>query len=272
VFLRPDDLTMHVRLDGPPGAPALVMLHSLGTDLNVWEPQANALSSRFRVIRPDLRGHGLTGVTPGPYTIAGMARDVLALMDALGVKQAAVAGLSIGGMIAQSLAAQAPDRVSTLILCDTALAIPPASSWHDRAAIVRLGGTDTLEDAIVSRWVTPAFLQTPEAQGLRAMLRRTSWEGYAAAAEAIAAADLTAETKTLRAPTLVLVGEHDASTPVSSAEALRDAIPGAHLHVIPGTAHIPTIERPEAVTEAIRHFLTEHQESIGRYEIAEIRT
>jgi 3-oxoadipate enol-lactonase/4-carboxymuconolactone decarboxylase len=119
--------------------------------------------------------------------------------------------------------------------------------------------------------VTPAFLHSPEAQGLRAMLRRTSWEGYAAAAEAIATAELAAETKTLRVPTLVLVGEHDASTPLSSAEALRDAIPGARLHVIPRAAHIPTIERPEAVTEAMRHFLTEHQENIGQ-ETAEVRT
>ncbi|MFC7555200.1 alpha/beta fold hydrolase [Pseudoroseomonas wenyumeiae] len=138
---------------------------------------------------------------------------MLALLDALGVQQAHVAGISIGGMVAQAMAALAPDRVRSLMLVDTALAIPPAGTWRDRAALVRAQGMAPLVEPVVARWVTAASLQSPAAQGLRAMLRRTDPEGYAGAAEAIAAADLTEATRGLRQPALVLVGDGDAATP-----------------------------------------------------------
>ncbi|MBV9735014.1 MAG: 3-oxoadipate enol-lactonase [Acidisphaera sp.] len=255
MFLRLSDLSVHVQLDGPRAAPALLLLHSLGTALHVWDGQVEALSRSFCVIRPDLRGHGLTGVTPGPYTIEGLARDALAVLDALGIGTAHVAGLSIGGMIAQSLAAQAPGRVASLILCDTAMAIPPPELWRERAATVRASGMAVLADAVMARWVTPGFMQAPEAHGLRAMLLRTDPEGYAGAAEAIAVADLSAQTAALRVPTLILVGEQDEATPPASAEAMRRAIPGAVLEPIAGAAHIPTVERPDAVAEAMLRFL-----------------
>ncbi len=254
MFQRAGDITMHVQVDGPDGAPALLLLHSLGTSLHVWDAQARALAGPFRVIRPDLRGHGLSEVTPGPYSIEGMARDVLALLDAMGVQQLHVAGLSIGGLIAQSIAHQASDRVASLILCDTALAIPPPQPWLDRAALVRSEGMAAVAEPVMARWVTPGFMQDPAALGLRAMLLRTDPEGYAGAAEAIAAADLTASTRALTVPALVLVGEHDESTPLASAEALQDALHGS-LAVLPGAAHIPTIEVPDQVTDAIRRFL-----------------
>ncbi|SFL12943.1 3-oxoadipate enol-lactonase [Falsiroseomonas stagni] len=256
MFLDLRDLTMHVRLDGPADAPPLVLLHSLGTDLRVWDPQANILARSFRVARPDLRGHGLTDVPPGPYSIDGMARDVLALLDTLDLPHVHVAGLSIGGMVAQVLAAQAPDRVASLVLCDTAMAIPPPELWRGRAATVRGHGMAAIADAVLARWVTPGFARTPEARGLLSMLLRTAPEGYAGAAEAIAAADLTETTRGLRMPALVLVGEHDEATPRTSAEVLRDAIPGAELKMIMGAAHIPTLERPNAVAEAILGFLS----------------
>lgn len=256
MFLTVGKLNMHVRLDGAATAPPLLLLHSLGTDLRVWDPQAEVLARSFRVIRPDLRGHGLTDVTPGPYSIGGMAGDLLALLDALGLRRVHVAGLSIGGMIAQELAAQASERVASLVLCDTAMAIPPPALWRDRAATVRAQGMAAIADAVLARWVTPGFARAPEARGLKAMLLRTAPEGYAGAAEAIAAADLTQATRALRIPTLVLVGERDEATPRANAEALRDAISGAELKLIPDAAHIPTLERPDAVTEAILPFLS----------------
>jgi 3-oxoadipate enol-lactonase/4-carboxymuconolactone decarboxylase len=254
MFVHAHDLTIHVQLSGPPGAPPLLLLHSLGTSLHVWDAQAEALSRSFRVIRPDLRGHGLTTVTH-TASIARMAQDALAVLDALGVGQAHVAGLSIGGMIAQSLAAQAPDRVASLILCDTALAIPPPEGWHSRAALVRRDGMGEVADAVMARWVTPGFVNEPAAIGLRAMLLRTDPQGYAAAAEAIADADLTAETATLKVPALVIVGDQDMATPLASAQALAAAIAGASLVVLEGAAHIPTVETPEAVTDAVYRFL-----------------
>jgi 3-oxoadipate enol-lactonase len=247
-------LTMHLQADGPQDAQPLMLLHSLGTDHRVWQPQTEALAGRFRVLRPDLRGHGASDVPPGPYTIEGMARDVLAALDALGVNTLAVAGLSIGGMVAQSLAAQAPGRVTALVLVDTALAIPPAALWCERAATVRDAGVAAIADAVLARWLTPAA-DPAAAAALRALLLATAPEGYAGAAEAIAAADLTETTRRLRLPTLVLVGDQDEATPRASAEALRDAIPGARLVILPGAAHIPTVEQPAAVTDALLDFL-----------------
>ena len=255
MFLRIHDVTVHVQIDGPQSAPALLLLHSLGTDGRVWEPQAAALADRFRVIRPDLRGHGLSVATPGPGSIARLAQDALAVLDALGVGQAHVGGLSIGGMVAQQLAAAAPGRVASLVLCDTALAIPPPAFWRERAAIVRARGTAAIADAVVGRWVTPASLGAAATEGLRMMLLRTDPEGYAAAAEAIAAADLAEATSRLRLPALVIVGAEDLATPPDSAAALAAAIPGARLVSIAGAAHIPTYEQEAAVTAAMYRFL-----------------
>lgn len=255
MFLRIDDLSLHVQLEGAPGAEPLLMLHSLGTDNRIWDGPAEILRQSFRLIRPDLRGHGLTTVTPGPYSIDGLARDMLALLDALGLPAVHIAGVSIGGMVAQAMAALAPGRVRRLLLVDTALAIPPANLWRDRAATVRAQGMAPLVETVVARWVTPGALQSAAAHGLRTMLRRTDPEGYAGAAEAIAGAELTDAARRLRQPTLVLVGDGDAATPLSSAEMLCDAIPDARLEVIADAAHIPTVERPEAVAAAALRFL-----------------
>jgi 3-oxoadipate enol-lactonase/4-carboxymuconolactone decarboxylase len=261
MFVKVGDLAVHVRVDGPPGATPIMMLHSLGTNASVWESQAAALSSSFRIIRPDMRGHGLTTCTPGPYSMAQLAADVAGVMDALGVAKAHVAGISIGGMIAQALAAADPARVASLLLVDTAMAIPPADSWTARAATVRAEGIGVIADAVMARWVTPGFMAAPEAAGLRAMLERTPAEGYAAAAEAIAAADLTASTLALSVPALVVVGDQDLATPVTSADALHRAITGSSLVIIEGGAHIPTVEKPAEVTAALQNFLTPNIEN-----------
>jgi 3-oxoadipate enol-lactonase/4-carboxymuconolactone decarboxylase len=255
MFIDVNGLTVHVLQDGPPGAPPLVLLHSLGTNAHVWDPQVAALARSFRVIRPDLRGHGLTGCTQGPYSMALFAADLAGLLDALGVEHAHIGGISIGGLIAQAFAAAYPGRASSMILADTALAIPPAQSWTDRAGLVRAEGIGAIADAVIARWVTPAFLKSPAAAGLRAMLLRTPAEGYAAAAEAIAAADFTNSTAALNIPALVIAGDEDLATPLASAQALHRALAGSGLVVVEAAAHIPTVEKPAAVTAAILAFL-----------------
>lgn len=256
-----DDLTMYLRADGPQDAPVLLMLHSLGTDHGVWDPQAEVLSQYFRVLRPDLRGHGRSSATPGPYSIEGLALDILSAMHRLGVRRAHVVGLSIGGMVAQALAAAAPDVVASLVLSDTATSIPPASLWRDRARTVRLSGMTAIVDAVLARWVTPAFLDAPETQRLRSMLLNTAPEGYAAAAEAIADADLSTKIQGLRISALILVGDQDTATPISSAKQLADSIPGAEFRLIKNASHIPTFERSQDVTKLIQTFLCEHLET-----------
>ena len=268
MFLQAAGITHHVRVDGPPSAPPLLMRHSLGTAGAVGDEQAAALAGPFRVIRPDFRGHGLTALTPGPYTVEDLAADALAVLDALGVERAHVAGISLGGLVAQSLAArlaaQAPERVASLMLCDTALSIPPPVTWYEGAARVRAHGMEAVVDAVVARWVTEGFRDQPGAGGLRTMLLRTPAEGYAACCEAIAGADLTESTHRLRVPALVLVGDQDPSTPPDAARALHEAITGSSLIVLPDAAHIPTVEQPRAVTEALREFLVAASEGARR--------
>lgn len=255
MFLKVNELTMHVQIDGPAEAPPLVLLHSLGTSLHVWDATARGLARRYRVIRPDLRGHGLTSVTPGPYSAAQMADDVLTALDCLGEGPVLLGGLSIGGLIAQAIAAMAPARVRALMLADTAMILPPPALWRERAALAREQGMAPLIEPVLARWVTADFLGTPQAHGLRAMLRRTDPQGYAGAAEALADADLRAPTATLRQPTLIMVGEHDLATPLAAAQALQAAIVGSEFVVLPGAAHIPTVQTPDAVTGAIHGFL-----------------
>ncbi|HWL81778.1 MAG TPA: alpha/beta fold hydrolase [Roseomonas sp.] len=249
MFLRIADHLVHCLVEGPAAAPALLLLHSIGTTQNVWDPQAETLARRFRVIRPDLRGHGLTGVSPGEYSMQGLARDAVALLDALGVARAHVAGLSIGGRIAQQLAADAPERVASLLLIDTALEFPDPVTWQARIDAVRAEGTQVLADAVMPRWV--AHPEAPAGEGLRWMLLRTDRMGYAAAAAALRDARPGEVLGRMRAPATVIIGEHDPVVPPAATAALCAAIPGARLVTLPGTRHIPNYEAPEALAGAM---------------------
>ncbi|MCP1196038.1 4-carboxymuconolactone decarboxylase [Acetobacter senegalensis] len=255
MFIKTPDLNVNVRIDGPPGAPVLLLLHSLGTSSEIWDGLISSLSRSYRVVRPDMRGHGLTNVSPGPYTIEGLARDAFAVMDALSIERAHVAGVSIGGLIAQGMALSNSERILSMTLIDTASVFPTSSSWRERAATVRSYGLQDMGDAVMNRWVTPAFMDTPAALGLRQIFLRTDPEGYAAACEALAQCDFSKDIGNIRQSTLVLVGENDPSTPVSVAQHLAATIPSAKLTILPQASHIPTVEQPEAVAEALLTFL-----------------
>ncbi|APH56327.1 3-oxoadipate enol-lactonase [Granulibacter bethesdensis] len=248
------DLNIHLTVDGPEGAPAFLLLHALGATGAAWDGMAAELARSYRVIRPDLRGHGLTEVTQGPYSIDMLARDALAVLDALSVDEAHVAGISLGGMVAQMLAAIAPARVRSLILCDTGLAMAEPSRFLDRAALARAEGMALLADQVLPGWVTENFLTDPAAHGLYTMLCRTDPEGYAAACEALSVADLSDHAEAILAPSLVLVGDQDRSTPIPMAEALRDRL-GAAFTIIENAAHMICTEQPGQVVEAIHRFI-----------------
>lgn len=256
MFLAQRGRALHVTVDGPQGAPALLLMHSLGSSVHVWDAQAAALSRGLRVVRFDFAGHGLSEPPDGGVTIEDLADDALGVLDALGIAAAHVGGISIGGLVAQAVAARAPERVRSLILVDTAMAFPPPEMWRARAKAVRADGVAAVADGTLARWVSPAYLASPAGRGLRQLLLRTTAEGYAAAAEALAAADLTATTSALDVPALIVVGELDPSTPVAVAEAMHAALRGSTLVVLPGAYHVPTVEHPDAVTAALRAFLT----------------
>ncbi len=252
MFLHLGDTQFHALVEGPPSssvAPAVLMLHSIGTNLHLFDPQAAALARNHRVIRMDLRGHGLSGVTPQEGSMAQHARDAFALLDALGERQAHVLGCSIGGRIALEMAAMAPERVASLILLDTAAEFPPPASWQQRMEIARAQGMAGLVDMVMPRWVVDASLAS--SQGLRRMLLGTDPAGYAASAAALRDARAGDIAGRIGCPATILVGDRDIATPPAMAEALRDMIPGAALHIIPEAAHLPTLERAAPVTEAV---------------------
>lgn len=239
---------------GDESAPVLLLGCSLGTSAAMWEPQVAPLAERLRVVRYDHRGHGASPAPPGPYAIDDLGRDVLALMDRLGVERASLGGVSLGGMVAMWLGANAPDRVERLVLCCTSAHLPPASGWADRAAAVRAAGTtEVVADAVVERWLTPAFAREhPETQAwLRAMLVATDADGYGACCGVIERMDLRGALPSIAAPTLVVSAADDQATPPEHQRVLAEAIPSARLETVNPAAHIGNVERADEVTAFI---------------------
>lgn len=248
-------MTLHHRLDGPEGAPPLMLCNSLGTTLEMWEPQASALAERFRLVRYDQRGHGRSPVPPGPYSIEDLGRDALGLLDDLCIERTSFCGLSIGGMVGMWLAAKAPERVHRLVLCCTAPILPPRERWLERAETVRAQGVAAIADAVIARWFTPGAPPTL-AETFRAMLVETPAEGYAGC-EALADLDLRDRLIAIEAPTLVVTGAEDPVAPPAAGELLAASIPGARHATIAAAAHIANAEQPTTFTQHLLAHLTE---------------
>jgi 3-oxoadipate enol-lactonase len=256
-FLDVPDLRAYYQWDGREDAPVLVLSHSLGTDVSMWDPQVPALAARFRVLRYDTRGHGRSAVTPGPYSIDQLAKDVLALLDGLDVSRAAFCGLSMGGLVGMWLGAHAHARVERLVLCNTAAKIGTAQSWNERIETVRDQGMAGISVSVVERWLS-AELRTraPEvAARARALLERTAPEGYLACATAIRDADERGDLRAIPVPTLVVAGSRDPATPPADGRLLAEGIAGAEYVELPA-AHLSNLEAPEAFTSAVVAFLT----------------
>ena len=245
----------HVRLDGAAAGPSWVFANALGTDLRVWDPLLPHLPGK-RLVRYDTRGHGLSELTPGPYTMAGLADDLAAVLDALGSTSTVVVGLSIGGMIALALAARRPELVRGLVLMDTASRIGTAEMWRERAATVERDGVGALAEATMTRWFPEAFRREREDDVFlwRTMLERTPAAGYAASCAALGEAELADAAARLTVPTLCLVGEHDGSTPPDVVRGLAASIPGAEFELIPDAGHLPHVVRPDDVAACLARF------------------
>jgi 3-oxoadipate enol-lactonase len=246
-------------LEGPEDAPAVVFTGSLGTDITMWQPQTDRLRGRYRTLRYEIRGHGRSEVLPGPYAIADLGSDLVALLDRLEIDRAFVCGLSIGGMSSMWVAAHAPERVERLVLCCTSAQLGPPSAWTERAAAVRAGGVEVVADAVLARWFTPRFREAhPEViERVRSRLIATPSEGYAGCCEAIAAMDLTGDLGAISAPTLVLAGGEDPATPPEHGRRIAELIPGARFEIVSPAAHLATVERPDLTTAMILRFLSD---------------
>ena len=256
-FVVGNGLTTHFKLEGTGDGAPLVFINALGTDLRIWDGVVSHLTSYHPVLRFDKRGHGLSDCPPAPYSIRSFSADLLDMLNQLEISQAIVVGISVGGMIAMDFAACWPERVLSMILCDTAPVIGTANSWNDRIDGVRKNGMESMAPAILARWFAPTFKnKSPAAyQGYYNMLTRMPVEGYIGTCEAIRDANLTEAARTVEAPTLILCGAEDVSTPPGLVQGLTELISNAEYHEIPGAGHSICIEQPDAVAEQIKRFL-----------------
>lgn len=247
---------LHYRLDGPVGAPVVLMANSLGTDLRLWDAVLPLLPQGLRYLRYDKQGHGLSALGAADR-IDDHAADAAALIEAVGGPVVMV-GLSIGGLIAQRLAADRPDLVRALVLSNTAARLGTADSWQARIDAVTSGGPEAIAGPVMERWFAAPFRATPELALWRTMLARTPAAGYIAACRALATADQTQATAALRLPVLVVAGSEDGASPPDLVRATADLIPGAAFHLIDGAGHLPCVETPAAFAAAIAPFLESH--------------
>ncbi len=254
-FASLDDLRLHYLDEGDRGGPPVVFAHALGTDLRLWDQVVPLLPPGLRVLRFDMRGHGLSDVPPAPYAMGALIRDAERLLDALAVRDAVFVGLSIGGMIAQGLAVKRLDQIRALVLSNTAARIGTAAIWHDRIGAARDGGLAALSEATLGRWFPRPFRDGPTAALWRARLEAAPLEGWIGAASAIAGTDFYATTATLTLPTLAIAGSEDGSTPPDLVRETAGLIRGSRFALLRKTGHLPPVDRPDAFAAALAGFL-----------------
>jgi len=249
-------MTLHHELTGPANAPCIVLSTSLGARMQMWQPQMQALTQHFRVLRYDMRGHGDSPSLEGPYAIAGLGHDVLRLLDQHNIQRAHFCGISLGGVIGQWLGIHTPDRIGHLILCNTAAKVGTDEGWQKRIADVRTSGMASIADTLISRWFTAPFVAAnPDIiASIREGMLTCNPEGYVACCRALQHNDLSSNIAAIAAPTLIVAGEHDVvCTPADSAY-LQAHIPNSQMHTL-SAAHLSTIEAAEQFNQTLLRFL-----------------
>jgi len=250
------DGSIHYRLDGPEGAPVVIFSNSLGSDFSMWDPQAVALANEFRVLRYDGRGQGASSVPPGPYSIEMMGRDVLAVLDALGLDRVSFCGLSMGGMVGMWLGQRASDRIHKLVLANTSAKFGTLGMWKERMEAVEREGMIAVVDATLDRWFTPRFhASAPDQVGrIRNMLLRAPVAGFLGACAALRDGDHRRLISRIALPALVIAGSYDPATTPADGRFVAENIAGARYMEL-DAAHLSNIERSAEFTEAVRSFL-----------------
>ncbi|WP_170149642.1 alpha/beta fold hydrolase [Rhodoplanes roseus] len=248
MHLQVNGIGIHCEVEGADGAPWVVFSNSLVTNLTMWDAQAAMLRQKFRVLRYDQRGHGGTEATAGRYDFDLLIADLAGLLDALGVARAHLVGLSMGGVTVLGLAARFPERVDSVVVCDTGAASSPESAraWEERIALAQAQGMDPLVEPTVTRWCPPEIVAAapPHLDRLRQMIRTTPVNGFVGCAAALADHDMRPAAAALRVPATFVVGEKDGTTPAAMRR-LHDSLPGSRYEVIPGAGHIANLDQPE---------------------------
>lgn len=248
-----------ITVDGDADAPALILSNSLGTTLEMWDPQVPTLSTKYRVIRYDTRGHGGSPVTLGPYTFKDLGDDVLAVLDALSIERAAFCGISMGGHTGLWMGIHASSRLNAIAVCNSAAKIGSPQAWGERAAMVREGGQASmlsLAESSPGRWFSGEFVKADPAtvQRAQAWIAGIEPQGYAACCDALAASDLHDDLGRISIPTLLLAGASDPVATVADAQAMQSRIAGAQLAVVPAS-HLSNLEAPDEFNQAVLRFL-----------------
>jgi 3-oxoadipate enol-lactonase len=254
--------SINVAISGNKNGPMVLMAHSLGCDLHMWDPQMDVLEKDYHVVRLDMRGHGASETSPGPYTLEALADDVIAVMDELSIAETHWVGLSIGGMIGQSLLLRYPDRFISATLCDTSSIVPGSalSAWAERVNKVETEGLESIADATMERWFTADFRASaqPAVEKIRTQFIATSDAGYIACCRAIMQLNYTEQLTKIETPTCVIVGSDDIATPVAASETIHKRISGSTLHVLDNAAHLSNIEQNEIFNRILTEFLQSH--------------
>jgi 3-oxoadipate enol-lactonase len=255
-FIKSEDARIHYLLEGQANASVILFSNSLGTNYSMWDPQVADFRKKFRMLRYDTRGHGESSVTPGLYSIEQLGKDVMALLDALHLKRVHFCGLSMGGMIGMWLAANAPDRLNKLVLCNTATKIGTPDTWNARIEAVRTGGMKAVASAVIERWFTPAFREKSPAPvtSIHKVLEEINPDGYAACCAAVRDFDYRGQLGRIRVPTLVISGASDPATPPADGRFLVGQIPGAQ-YVQLNAAHLSNIEDRDQFSKEVSTFL-----------------
>lgn len=256
---------LHWRLQGAAAATPVVLLHSIGTDLTIYDRAAEILSDDLLVLKVDLRGHGASDATEGDYTLDLLAADVLAAMDAAGIDRAVICGTSLGGMVAMALVQLAPQRVSGLILANSSASMDPAL-WPERVATARSRGVAPILTGWAARHLSPDWMRAHPArvQSLERAFAAIDPRGYAGCAAAIRDMAILAGLGRVRVPALVIGGEHDTATPFAGhGDRIAETIPGARVTILP-TGHLACLEQPALFADAVRSFATLAHKEIDR--------
>jgi 3-oxoadipate enol-lactonase len=248
-------IEINYEVSGKEGAPWLVLSHSLACSVRMWDPTVEAFKGSFRILNYDMRGHGHTTAPKGPYTLDMLADDVLSLLDFLKIKKALYCGLSIGGMIGQTLALRGKGPFEKMVLADTTHAQPPEAlkQWEDRIKTAEAKGMAGLLDSTMERWFTAPFRASPAAKKIAQLILATPVDGYIGCGRAIMGLNTTARLKDIKLPVLAVTGNEDGAAP--GTKFIGETVPGAKFVGIPQASHIANVEQPEAFNRALREFL-----------------
>ena len=252
-------ITLNAYIDGPEGAPWIVLSNSLGANLSMWDGQIETLAAKFRVLRYDVRGHGQSDAPKGPYTLVQLEDDIIALMDHFGIEQAAYMGLSMGAMCGMGLALRHPDRFARMILADGRADAPEGfrNMWDERIAKVKADGLEGIVEGTLNSWLTEGWRKAnPDAlDQVRQMVLGNDPNGYIGCCRALQGLDYLRQLGSVRTPVLYVGGAQDMGAAPAVMQAMADATPGARYVEIPDAAHVANINAPETFNAILSDFL-----------------